>query len=186
MLRGRAISKHDLGHFFVKCLSTTDWDGKTVGLWGDYKKSWTTQCWWPPNSVSIFLSMIWMSFPGLCPHFYLIQCKKNLLMLRFLNNKSYDLKNGHHFKRIDLAVVIKFYFLSVIDPDPCWLKLLVCCDKAQILSCVSLHDYKMGTFYFFCYIFTFNFIRSGAHHQHVFFPERCQMYGSLRYNSQHF
>ncbi|XP_074535990.1 flavin reductase (NADPH) isoform X2 [Halichoeres trimaculatus] len=38
MLRGRAISKHDLGHFFVKCLSTNEWDGKTVGLWGEYKK----------------------------------------------------------------------------------------------------------------------------------------------------
>ncbi|XP_029965137.1 flavin reductase (NADPH) [Salarias fasciatus] len=37
MLRGRAISTHDLGHFFVRCLSTTEWDGKTVGLWGDYK-----------------------------------------------------------------------------------------------------------------------------------------------------
>ncbi|KAI3354001.1 hypothetical protein L3Q82_018561 [Scortum barcoo] len=37
MLRGRAISKHDLGHFFVRCLSTSEWDGKTVGLWGEYK-----------------------------------------------------------------------------------------------------------------------------------------------------
>ncbi|XP_036978622.1 flavin reductase (NADPH) [Acanthopagrus latus] len=37
MLKGRAISKHDLGHFFVKCLSTTEWDGKAVGVWGDYK-----------------------------------------------------------------------------------------------------------------------------------------------------
>lgn len=37
MLKGRAISKHDLGHFFVKCLSTTEWDGKPVGVWGDYK-----------------------------------------------------------------------------------------------------------------------------------------------------
>ncbi|XP_019943696.2 flavin reductase (NADPH) [Paralichthys olivaceus] len=37
MLKGRAISKHDLGHFFVKCLSTSEWDAKTVGLWGDYK-----------------------------------------------------------------------------------------------------------------------------------------------------
>ncbi|XP_073337614.1 flavin reductase (NADPH) [Pagrus major] len=36
-LRGRAISKHDLGHFFVRCLSTTEWDGKAVGVWGDYK-----------------------------------------------------------------------------------------------------------------------------------------------------
>ncbi|XP_051934093.1 flavin reductase (NADPH) [Hippocampus zosterae] len=36
-LRGRAISKHDLGHFMVKCLSTNEWDGKTVGVWGDYK-----------------------------------------------------------------------------------------------------------------------------------------------------
>uniref|UniRef100_G3PG69 Biliverdin reductase B n=1 Tax=Gasterosteus aculeatus TaxID=69293 RepID=G3PG69_GASAC len=32
MLKGRAISKHDLGHFFVKCLSTTEWDSKTVGV----------------------------------------------------------------------------------------------------------------------------------------------------------
>lgn len=37
MLRGRAISKHDLGHFFVKCLSTSEWDGKSVGVWGEYK-----------------------------------------------------------------------------------------------------------------------------------------------------
>ncbi|XP_056138885.1 flavin reductase (NADPH) [Lampris incognitus] len=36
MLKGRAISKHDLGHFFVSCLSTSDWDGKTVGVSGDY------------------------------------------------------------------------------------------------------------------------------------------------------
>ncbi|KAJ8369312.1 hypothetical protein SKAU_G00093400 [Synaphobranchus kaupii] len=36
MLKGRAISKFDLGHFFVKCLSTTDWDRKTVGLSGEY------------------------------------------------------------------------------------------------------------------------------------------------------
>uniref|UniRef100_A0A3Q4AQ36 NAD(P)-binding domain-containing protein n=1 Tax=Mola mola TaxID=94237 RepID=A0A3Q4AQ36_MOLML len=36
MLKGRAISKHDLGHFFVKCLSTSEWNGKTVGVWGDY------------------------------------------------------------------------------------------------------------------------------------------------------
>ncbi|XP_061827950.1 flavin reductase (NADPH) [Nerophis lumbriciformis] len=35
MLKGRAISKHDLGHFFVKCLSTSEWDSKTVGVWGD-------------------------------------------------------------------------------------------------------------------------------------------------------
>lgn len=39
MLKGRAISKHDLGHFFVKCLSTSEWDGKTVGVWGEYKQS---------------------------------------------------------------------------------------------------------------------------------------------------
>ncbi|XP_010792282.1 flavin reductase (NADPH) [Notothenia coriiceps] len=39
MLKGRAISKHDLGHFFVKCLSTSEWDGKAVGLWGEYKSS---------------------------------------------------------------------------------------------------------------------------------------------------
>ncbi|XP_008307087.1 flavin reductase (NADPH) [Cynoglossus semilaevis] len=37
MVRGRAISKHDLGHFFVKCLSTSEWDGKSVGVWGEYK-----------------------------------------------------------------------------------------------------------------------------------------------------
>ncbi|XP_071754895.1 flavin reductase (NADPH) [Centroberyx gerrardi] len=36
MLKGRAISKHDLGHFFVKCLSTSEWDGKTVGVSGQY------------------------------------------------------------------------------------------------------------------------------------------------------
>nr|XP_057936840.1 flavin reductase (NADPH) [Doryrhamphus excisus] len=37
MLKGRTISKHDLGHFFVKCLSTSEWDGKAVGVWGEYK-----------------------------------------------------------------------------------------------------------------------------------------------------
>ncbi|KAK1150780.1 flavin reductase (NADPH)-like [Acipenser oxyrinchus oxyrinchus] len=36
MLKGRVISKHDLGHFFVKCLSTTEWDQKAVGLSGEY------------------------------------------------------------------------------------------------------------------------------------------------------
>ncbi|XP_033881142.2 flavin reductase (NADPH)-like [Acipenser ruthenus] len=36
MLKGRVISKHDLGHFFVKCLSTTEWERKTVGLSGEY------------------------------------------------------------------------------------------------------------------------------------------------------
>ncbi|KAK9958359.1 hypothetical protein ABG768_010486 [Culter alburnus] len=36
MLKGRVISKYDLGHFFVKCLSTTEWDGKTVGVCGEY------------------------------------------------------------------------------------------------------------------------------------------------------
>lgn len=36
-LKGRAISKHDLGHFFVKCLSTSEWNGKTVGVCGEYK-----------------------------------------------------------------------------------------------------------------------------------------------------
>ncbi|KAL4647460.1 Flavin reductase-like [Arapaima gigas] len=41
-LKGRVISKHDLGHFFVKCLSISDWDGKTVGLWGQYKEL----LWW--------------------------------------------------------------------------------------------------------------------------------------------
>ncbi|XP_047009139.1 flavin reductase (NADPH) [Ictalurus punctatus] len=35
-LKGRAISKHDLAHFFVKCLSTSEWDGKTVGVCGVY------------------------------------------------------------------------------------------------------------------------------------------------------
>ncbi|XP_056296960.1 flavin reductase (NADPH) [Pseudoliparis swirei] len=37
MIKGRAISKHDLGHFFIKCLSTSEWDGKAVGVWGEYK-----------------------------------------------------------------------------------------------------------------------------------------------------
>ncbi|XP_060903150.1 flavin reductase (NADPH) [Labrus mixtus] len=37
MLKGRAISALDLGHFFVQCLSNTEWDGKTVGVWGEYK-----------------------------------------------------------------------------------------------------------------------------------------------------
>ncbi|XP_026870273.1 flavin reductase (NADPH) [Electrophorus electricus] len=36
MLKGRVISKNDLGHFFVRCLSTSEWDGKTVGVCGDY------------------------------------------------------------------------------------------------------------------------------------------------------
>ncbi|XP_063061010.1 flavin reductase (NADPH) [Engraulis encrasicolus] len=36
MLKGRVISKFDLGHFFVQCLSTSDWDGKTVGVCGEY------------------------------------------------------------------------------------------------------------------------------------------------------
>ncbi|KAJ8280855.1 hypothetical protein GJAV_G00059890 [Gymnothorax javanicus] len=36
MLQRQVISKFDLGHFFVKCLSTTEWDGKTVGLFGEY------------------------------------------------------------------------------------------------------------------------------------------------------
>uniref|UniRef100_A0A673H3R9 NAD(P)-binding domain-containing protein n=1 Tax=Sinocyclocheilus rhinocerous TaxID=307959 RepID=A0A673H3R9_9TELE len=36
MLKGRVISKYDLGHFFVKCLSTSEWDGKTVGVCGEY------------------------------------------------------------------------------------------------------------------------------------------------------
>ncbi|XP_051579868.1 flavin reductase (NADPH)-like [Myxocyprinus asiaticus] len=36
MLKGRVISKFDLGHFFVKCLSTSEWDGKTVGVCGEY------------------------------------------------------------------------------------------------------------------------------------------------------
>ncbi|XP_070685850.1 flavin reductase (NADPH) [Pempheris klunzingeri] len=38
-LKGRAISKHDLGHFFVKCLSTSEWDCKAVGVSGDYRSS---------------------------------------------------------------------------------------------------------------------------------------------------
>ncbi|XP_070826569.1 flavin reductase (NADPH) [Chaetodon trifascialis] len=37
MLKGRAISKHDLGHFFVSCLSTSEWDGKSMGVSGEYK-----------------------------------------------------------------------------------------------------------------------------------------------------
>ncbi|MBN3326024.1 BLVRB reductase, partial [Atractosteus spatula] len=36
MLKGKVISKYDLGHFFVHCLSTTEWDRKTVGLCGEY------------------------------------------------------------------------------------------------------------------------------------------------------
>uniref|UniRef100_A0AAZ3RY88 NAD(P)-binding domain-containing protein n=1 Tax=Oncorhynchus tshawytscha TaxID=74940 RepID=A0AAZ3RY88_ONCTS len=36
MLKGRVISKYDLGHFFVKCLSISDWDRKTVGVCGEY------------------------------------------------------------------------------------------------------------------------------------------------------
>uniref|UniRef100_A0A671KAR1 Flavin reductase (NADPH)-like n=1 Tax=Sinocyclocheilus anshuiensis TaxID=1608454 RepID=A0A671KAR1_9TELE len=36
MLNGRVISKYDLGHFFVKCISTSEWDGKTVGVCGEY------------------------------------------------------------------------------------------------------------------------------------------------------
>ncbi|KAM6959552.1 flavin reductase (NADPH) [Aplochiton taeniatus] len=35
-LKGRVISKYDLGHFFVKCLSTSEWDAKTVGVSGEY------------------------------------------------------------------------------------------------------------------------------------------------------
>lgn len=38
MVKGRAVSKHDLGHFFVSCLSTSQWDSKTVGVSGEYKK----------------------------------------------------------------------------------------------------------------------------------------------------
>ncbi|CAL8334583.1 unnamed protein product [Boreogadus saida] len=37
-LQGRSISKHDLAHFFVSCLSTSEWDSKTVGVSGDYPK----------------------------------------------------------------------------------------------------------------------------------------------------
>ncbi|KAL0972861.1 hypothetical protein UPYG_G00195630 [Umbra pygmaea] len=36
MVKGRIISKHDLGHFFVQCLSISDWDRKTVGVCGQY------------------------------------------------------------------------------------------------------------------------------------------------------
>ncbi|XP_014069607.2 flavin reductase (NADPH) [Salmo salar] len=36
MLKGRVISKYDLGHFFIKCLSISDWDRKTVGVCGEY------------------------------------------------------------------------------------------------------------------------------------------------------
>ncbi|XP_046892463.1 flavin reductase (NADPH) [Hypomesus transpacificus] len=36
VLKGRVISKFDLAHFFVKCLSTCDWDGKSVGVCGEY------------------------------------------------------------------------------------------------------------------------------------------------------
>ncbi|KAI1893353.1 hypothetical protein AGOR_G00122850 [Albula goreensis] len=36
MLKGRVISKYDLGHFFVQCLSTSEWDRKTVGVAGEY------------------------------------------------------------------------------------------------------------------------------------------------------
>ncbi|XP_048837143.1 flavin reductase (NADPH) isoform X1 [Brienomyrus brachyistius] len=35
-VKSRVISKHDLGHFFVKCLSTSDWNMKTVGVSGEY------------------------------------------------------------------------------------------------------------------------------------------------------
>ncbi|XP_038642162.1 flavin reductase (NADPH) [Scyliorhinus canicula] len=33
---GRVISKHDLGHFFLKCLTTSEYDGKFVCLSGNY------------------------------------------------------------------------------------------------------------------------------------------------------
>uniref|UniRef100_H3BE35 Biliverdin reductase B n=1 Tax=Latimeria chalumnae TaxID=7897 RepID=H3BE35_LATCH len=35
----RVISKYDLGHFFVKCLSTSEYDGKTVCVSGVYPPS---------------------------------------------------------------------------------------------------------------------------------------------------
>ncbi|XP_078389475.1 flavin reductase (NADPH) [Cetorhinus maximus] len=36
---GRVISKHDLGHFFLKCLTTSEYDGKFVCVSGDYTHS---------------------------------------------------------------------------------------------------------------------------------------------------
>lgn len=34
----RVISKHDLGHFFLKCLTTSEYDGKNVYLSRHYPK----------------------------------------------------------------------------------------------------------------------------------------------------
>uniref|UniRef100_A0A8D0HI26 Biliverdin reductase B n=1 Tax=Sphenodon punctatus TaxID=8508 RepID=A0A8D0HI26_SPHPU len=34
----RVISKHDLGHFFLKCLTTSEYDGKNIYLSRDYPK----------------------------------------------------------------------------------------------------------------------------------------------------
>ncbi|KAG2468854.1 flavin reductase (NADPH) [Polypterus senegalus] len=34
--RGKAISKYDLGHFFVSCLSSDEWNHKAVWLYGEY------------------------------------------------------------------------------------------------------------------------------------------------------
>lgn len=34
----RVISKHDLGHFFLKCLTTAEYDGKNVYLSRHYPK----------------------------------------------------------------------------------------------------------------------------------------------------
>lgn len=34
----RVISKHDLGHFFLKCLTTSEYDGKNVYLSRHYSK----------------------------------------------------------------------------------------------------------------------------------------------------
>ncbi|XP_048449043.1 flavin reductase (NADPH), partial [Rhincodon typus] len=36
---GRVISKHDLGHFFLKCLTTAEYDGKFVCVSGNYTHS---------------------------------------------------------------------------------------------------------------------------------------------------
>uniref|UniRef100_A0A3P8ZZZ5 NAD(P)-binding domain-containing protein n=1 Tax=Esox lucius TaxID=8010 RepID=A0A3P8ZZZ5_ESOLU len=44
MLKGRVISKHDLGHFFVKCLSIPDWDRKTVGVFTTFGLSDRANC----------------------------------------------------------------------------------------------------------------------------------------------
>ncbi|XP_043536881.1 flavin reductase (NADPH) [Chiloscyllium plagiosum] len=36
---GRVISKHDLGHFFLKCLTTSEYDGNFVCVSGNYTHS---------------------------------------------------------------------------------------------------------------------------------------------------